>query len=356
MNPAKHILLLILSVFIQLGSNQVYSQSSAPTLFETDEMIELRISGDIRSLFRDRTGKAQYFPVQLAYTDQNGKEILHELKSKTRGNFRRKTGNCIYPPIWLNFPKKDIPNGSIFEGQNKLKLVTACRGDSYVVREYVIYRLLNVLTDYSFEARLVTVVFHDSLKNKTYDPMYGILLEDEDQMAMRNNAYIEKNNLISAEELSKEEYLRMAVFEFFIGNTDWSIPYRHNIKILRSVEDSITLIPVPYDFDHSGIVYAPYANPAPELRLRSVRDRRYRGKCLSDLSVLDPILQEYVDAKSQLYEILMDARMKERDRKSLGKFIDDFYETIDDPKQKETAFLYPCLPGGTGNIVIRGMP
>ncbi len=348
--------LVIITGLILITDNLLAQESPDPSpLFASDSMFEFELTGDVRSLFRDRTGKAEYFPFELTYKDENGDEIVHELKLKTRGNFRRKPGNCKYPPIWLNFPKNHIPDGSVFSGQNRIKLVMPCAGDSYVIKEYMVYKLLQLFTDYSFNARLIKVSFHRDDKDKTYGPMYGVLLEDEDDLAHRNNGKIEKDNLISAGQTNKDDYLRMTVFEYFVGNTDWSLPYRHNIKIIRTNDSESKLIPVPYDYDHAGLVNAPYANPAAELNLSSVRERRYRGYCLQDISELSPFLQEYVDKKGEIYTIINDDRLKKGEQKSLIKFIDSFFESMEKPERLENDFLYPCDKSGTGHIVIRGL-
>jgi hypothetical protein len=150
-------------------------------------------------------------------------------------------------------------------------------------------------------------------------------------------------------------FLTMAVFEYLIGNTDWSVEYMQNIKMLA--QDS-TAVPytIPYDFDHAGLVDAPYAEPAAELHLSSVRERRYRGFCMTDLSELDSSFATFNRVKQDIYELYRSTPyLDERSRNESLKYLDEFYAVINDKERMKKAFSYPCDPRGTGNVVIKGL-
>lgn len=324
-------------------------------LFQSDSILELELSGDTRALFNDREGEATYFKMELSYKDQEGEEIIHPLKVKTRGNFRRDKNNCFYPPLWLNFPKSKIPEGSVFSGQDKIKLVTPCRDQKYVIREYLAYRLYSLLSPLSFQARLVKVRYTDSNKGKTSDALYGILLEGKDEMAARNGAKIIKRKNIRPNKTDKSLFLKMATFQYLIGNTDWSIEYQHNVKLMVQ-EGNLRPLAVPYDFDHAGIVDAPYAHPAPALQLGSTRERRYRGYCVEDLSILEETFAFFNAKKEAIYKLFQENPLLEkRYQRSTSNFLDEFYKTINSPKASKRAFLYPCDKNGTGKVIIRGL-
>lgn len=334
-----------------LFSAPVFSEG----LFDSDEILDLTLSGDIRSLFNDRADEPSYYPMDIAYVAGDGRTVSIPLKVKTRGNFRRMSSNCFYPPILLNFAKSKTPEHSVFFGQDKLKLVTPCRDQEYVVHEYLVYKLYNLITERSFRARVVRVVYVDTGKDKETEPLYGIILEDEDQMAERNDAQIIKRNQIRPNKTEPDHFLKMAVFEYMIGNTDWSVQYRHNVKLIAG-EDKTVLMTVPYDFDHAGIVRTPYAKPAPELQLSSVRERRYRGYCVEDMSVFAPVFARFNELKNDFYRIYSECPfLDEKYVRQTLKFLDEFYETINNPKASEKAFLYPCDESGTGNVVIQGL-
>lgn len=332
-------------------STPVFSEG----LFDSDEILDLTLSGDIRSLFNDRADEPSYYPMEMTYVGGDGRTVSIPLKAKTRGNFRRMKSNCLYPPVLLNFAKSKTPENSIFFGQDKLKLVTPCRDQEYVINEYLVYKLYNLVTEKSFRARLVRVVYADTGREKDTEPLYGIILEDEDQMARRNNAEIIKRNEIRPNKTEPDHFLKMAVFEYMIGNTDWSVQYRHNVKLIAG-EDKKILITVPYDFDHAGIVRTPYAKPAPELRLGSVRERRYRGYCVEDVSAFEPVFALFRELKDDFYRIYTGCPLlDEKYARQTLNFLDEFYETINDPKAAEKDFMYPCDERGTGNVVIQGL-
>jgi len=343
---------LFLALLYLIFTTYAFGQSSR--LFDVDDVLEFTLSSDLKSVFRDRGDDPQYHPATVKYQAE-GSIIAIPLKIKTRGHFRKISGNCQYPPLWLNFAKSTTPKKSVFRGQDKMKLVTPCRGEDYVIHEYLVYKLYNLITPQSLRARLVLVTYHNESKDKSSGPYYGILLEEENQMAKRNKSEsIEKMGL-NPQHMQKDEFLRMAVFEYMIGNTDWSIQYMQNIKFL--VEDSTALpTPVPYDFDHAGIVDAPYAKPAPELKLTSTRQRRYRGYCIQNMEQFAPIFQTFNQLKNEFYAVYQDNPLLSNGyQKQTIKFLDQFFETINDPKKAEEAFTYPCDPSGTGNVIIRGL-
>lgn len=353
--------MILLSLLLSFtGTAQVVADVTeippqAAELFASNELLDLTLKGDTRALFRDRSDQSSYHKMTLSYTATGGNPVELPLKVKTRGNFRRQRENCYYPPLLLNFPKKKISADGLFGGQNKIKLVTPCRDQDYVVREYLVYKLYNLITEKSFQARLVRITYVDERKEKATDPLYGILLEDEDQMAARIGSKIIKRNGLRPNKTEKDIFLPMAVFEFMIGNTDWSIQFRHNIKLCQNAAYPLP-IPVPYDFDHAGIVNAPYAKPAPALELRSVQQRLYRGYCISNLADFDPVVKQFNDLKEAFYAVYTDCPgLSEKYVRQTLRFLDDFYKTINNPKNREAAFGFPCKKSGTGNIVIGGL-
>lgn len=345
----KHVLLCLLCCF---PVTIALCQSSH--FFDANEVIVLNLRGDLKALFKDRGEDPQYHPLSLQYkTDLDSINI--PVRIKTRGHFRKLPSNCKYPPLWLNFKKSSIPQNSIFEGLDKVKLVTPCQDEKYVIHEYLVYKLYNLITPRSFKARLVKVIFQDTVKNKSSEPYYTILLEAEKQMARRNQSTSIKRIGLRPEIIQKEDFLKMAVFQYMIGNTDWSIQFQQNIKLIMT--DSVNLlIAIPYDFDHAGIVKAPYANPAPELKLRSTLERRYRGYCMPEMGEFTAVFETFNQLKGDFYA-LYDGNplLSTSYQRQTLKFLDDFYETINNPKKARKAFSYPCNKSGTGNVVIKGL-
>jgi hypothetical protein len=254
----------------------------------------------------------------------------------------------------IQFPKDGPQLSSAFREQKKLKLVMPCQGEEYVIREWLVYKLYNLVTPKSFRARLVKVKLEDARNKKSIAPFYGILLEEEKQMAKRNRAVAVEQKL-RPEQTQADAFLNMTVFQYLIGNTDWSVQYLHNIKLLMPESQAVP-VTVPYDFDHAGIVNAPYAHPAEELRMRSVRERRYRGYCMQDMKAFEPVIAQYNRLKNDIYKTYSDCPLLDAKYiKSTLQYLDEFYATINNPKAWQKEFGYPCDKKGTGNVVIKGL-
>lgn len=341
-------------VFVFLILISSLSNAQTVGLFENEEVFTITLSGELAEVLKDRSGNPQYRAGTLRYKERDS-TVSIPIRLRTRGNFRRAKGICSHPPLLLNFRKEDRKK-TIFAQQDRLKLVIPCQGDNYVIREYHVYKLYNLISPKSFRARLVKVVLDDpKLKPNAQGPFYGIMLEEEEQMAKRNSMVAVEKTLIRPEQTELEDFLNMAVFNYMIGNTDWSVQYRQNVKLIAT--DSISKpSTVPYDFDHSGIVRAPYAKPATELKMSSVRERRYRGFCIQNMAHFENIIAHFNDLKNTLYAVYTQSPfLDQKYIQSTLKYLDTFYNTINDPKKVKQEFQYPCKEDGTGNVVIKGL-
>lgn len=321
-------------------------------LFTNDEILDIKLSGSLRELFDDRDKTPSYYPVTLSYITKDSIEVKIPIRMRTRGHFRRMRGNCDYPPLLLNFEKSGN-HSTLFENQNKIKLVTPCQSENYIFREWLVYKMYNLIEAKSFRTRLVRILCYDSKKKKELPSLYGILLEDDKEMAARNNMVMREKGT-RGEYTDRDTYLKMAMFQYMIGNTDWSVPYLHNTKLIAA--DSFTLPhAVPYDFDHAGIVEAHYAYPPQELGLSSTKERRYRGYCLTNTKLFHDVLAIFKRHKIDFYKLYTNCQyLPARYIKSATKFLDDFYETINSPKKFAVATGRPCNKQYV-DVVVKGL-
>ena len=348
------IILALISPQTATGYQTEELQFQPQRLFDGEEVIDIRLEGDIESLLQDRGEDPSYHILKLHAKNMDWEESL-DLRVRVRGNFRRLKENCKTPPLKFNFKKHEASDQSLFAGQPELKLVVPCQGEEYVVREYLTYKLYNLFTEYSFNVRLVRLTFADTERDQTSDPQYGFLIEDKHVLAARSKASLIERENLRPEIVQQEHFLRMSVFAYMIGNTDWSIQFLHNVEMLFLNEEKV-FVSVPYDFDLVGLVSSPYARPEPALKLRSVRDRVYRGYCMEDLSVLDPTFAQFQELKPEIYTIITENTLLEKKYIEFAtEFLDDFYDTLDKPRKAEREFSYPCKSYGTGNVVISGM-
>ncbi|MEO7119596.1 MAG: hypothetical protein ABIY62_00790 [Ginsengibacter sp.] len=322
----------------------VVKESSAKEnfLFNNDENLHIKIIGKLNALFNDRGDNPSYHPISIQYRDADSTLVSINLMAKIRGHFRRDIVNCKMPPILLDFSKTESIKHTVFEGQKKLKLIVPCQGEDYVIREWLVYKLYNLISDKSFKAKLVQVDFVDSLKQRRTETRYCILLEDEKKMAERNDEFVWKQKMLDMKSTYESEFKKMAVFQYMIGNTDWGIPYLQNIVLIT--KDSLMLpVAVPYDFDHAGIVGAPYAAPAPELKIASTRVRLYRGYCESDLTSFQPTFELFNRLKPEIYNLYTScALLSPKYVKFVKRFLDDFYNTINNKRSIASEFGAPC--------------
>lgn len=346
--------LVIISLCTNFFSSTVLAQakagkvkkSSGPyapgPLFGDDSILDFRLTGKLKELFNDRgADTVTYHPMLLRYTKKDNSEVSIPLQVKSRGHFRRMRENCSMPPLLLNIVKQAKLKSTIFEKQDKLKLVTPCRGDEYVVYEYLVYKIYNLLSPNSMKARLAKVTFEDSLGKVKTQTQFCILIEDDSKAAKRNGYFVLNRKMVRMERVNQDEFTKLAVFQYLIGNTDWSVPYLHNIKLAYKDSNAIP-IAIPYDFDHSGMVSAPYAQPPEQLELSSVRQRVYRGYC-QDMLKFQETFALFNRLKEDIYKVYttcsyIDAKYV----KTATKYLDEFYKVINNPKTAEREFSDPC--------------
>ncbi len=335
-------------------SGPVRKASHETGLFDSDNFLEITLTGNVHELLDDRSFHSGKHHFQLTYKREDSMVVSMPIEAQTRGHYRKLREHCYYPPIFLHFPAGDTLKSSIFKEDSKLKLGMPCKGEQYVVYEWLVYKVYNLITPNSFKARLVKVKLDDSKSKKGTAPFYGMLLEEVKDLAERNRSIAVKRKL-RPEQTDTSTFLTMAVFEYMIGNTDWSVQYLQNIRLISEDSNSVP-ITVPYDFDMSGIVNSPYAIPAEELIMTSVRERRYRGYCIQDMKIFDKAIELFNSRKKDIYSIFTSCPLlDEKYVKSTIKFLDEFYATINNTNAVKKEFGYPCDKNGTGNVVIKGL-
>src|ERR1051325_2698929 len=323
----------LLSALLASAPAQTEQVPPAPELFGPDQALALTLTTNLKAVVKDRGSEKAYHAAALSYTGADGAPVSLDIRVKPRGLFRLKPTPCQFPPLMLHFAKKRAAH-TLFAAQEKLKLVTHCQNrddyDQYVVEEYLVYRVYNLLTERSLRVRLTRMTYVDSAGRDAPLTRYGFLLEDDRDLAARNQAVLVARKGMLQEDIDPETMGLVAVFQYMIGNTDWSVWGLHNIKLL---EDSAGVVrAVPYDFDWSGVIAPPYAKPDARLPIQSVRQRLFRGSCRSpeEFAALFDKFQAKKDAIYALYRN-EPALSPKRAEQSL-RYYDDFYKTIGNPR------------------------
>jgi hypothetical protein len=333
-------------------ANKNKNEKHLGTLFKNDSLLRFTIVTDLKALLRDRGTVTTNHLAVLKYDRKEKKQIDIPIKIKVRGNFRRLPANCYFPPLLIDIDKKKKGN-AIFDYQNKLKLVTHCINEDYIFQEYLVYKVFNLLTDASFKARLASVTYIDSLAKRETETKLAFLLEDETDLAKRNDAKVSPLKQLRAGQLDIVSMATVSVFEFMIGNTDWSVPYLHNIKLLN--KEGFLPIPVPYDFDHSGIIEAKYALPPEGMDLISVRERLYRGINYPP-TVFQQVFDNFKKLKPQIYALYEgNLLLKPNYIKRTIKYLDEFYEIIDNPKMVKRDIVEIGIKNQGGGVTVKGL-
>jgi hypothetical protein len=329
------------------GAAQVGGAGTAEQLFGRDEPLPLRLEAAFASIKRSKA-EPEYQPGRLTYTAPNSETIETDLRVRPRGKSRRVV--CSFPPLLLNFRTKSLAS-TLFEGQDRLKLVTHCGENEanaqYVFLEYLAYRVLNLLTDSSLRVRAVEATYFDTERGREIAAGPGILLENEDAFAARHGLSVIADERVDRARYDSTALGLVEVFQYFIGNTDWSAfagppgsACCHNVVPFARADG--VLLPILYDFDAAGIVDAAYAAPDERLRIRSVRQRLYRGACPEPAALrtsFAPFEAKRAEIRA-LYE--QHPQLSAKNRARALAYIDDFYALISDPQQVERAFRSDC--------------
>jgi len=312
-------------------------------LFGTDEPLQLTLRADFKALAKDRGTDHRTHDGVLTYFNAGADSGTLSVTLRTRGHFRLKSTICDFPPIKVDFNRQQA-TATVFRHTGSLKLATHCVDrpsyEHYLLEEYLIYRVYNLLTDLSFRVRLAHVTYADTASKREPLTRYAFFIEDDDRMARRNHAQVLAQKGITQAETDIDQTGLLTVFEYMIANTDWSVAGLHNIVLVR---DSIgTIFPVSYDFDWSGVISPPYARPDPILGLTTVRQRLFRGYCRTPEQFAE-IFARFNGRKDAIYALYRNqAGMEPKRVEQALRYYDDFFRTINDPGLVRREFLRTC--------------
>jgi hypothetical protein len=310
-------------------SNELPSEGSLFETLQQDQPFEMTLETNFRHL-NSKRNDLKYQPARLTYTDSKGVNRQLDVEVRPRGNMRRMT--CEFPPLKIKFSDSDAD-------KKTLKLVSVCKSSGYyeqlLLREYAAYRLYNILTRQSLKVQLVKMKYVDENEKNSPEDSYAFLIEHHDDMAERNGGKDLEQEKFSLSLLDCEEFERLSLFEFMIGNTDWMVYSGHNIK-KYGIPGTSKLVFVPYDFDYSGFVNAPYAVPDERLNLPDITDRYYMGLSRTEEQTMQNV-RLFLDKKEEILRFCREfPYFDKKSRKHTLKYINSFYDIIENPKRLKT--------------------
>ncbi len=313
-------------------------------LFTTDVPLEFVLASDFNQLRKDRSQETEDRPAQILVRGPGGEPVEIPIQVKTRGIFRLQRRICLDPPLRLNLPETR-PQGTVLDGQDKLKLVTHCRDtDRYeqnLLEEYLTYRIYNHLTDFSFKVQLARVTYVDTSGRDDPFTRMAFLIEDEDAMAARLGGQMIEAPVANPDDFVLDQLSLMYLFQFMVGNVDWGAGTSHNVKILRKDRG---YYPIPYDFDWAGLVNAPYAGPSTmtEPFHDSVRERVYWGACMPEINFQDLFARFSGDQDGIKALVQTQVGLSEGNVESAEDYLEEFYSIINDPRKAEREVVKAC--------------
>lgn len=319
-------------------------------LFREKAPVELTLTTNLRDLLRERDSTSlRWFGAEMTYADGSGAPRTVATDLRARGHFRRQARNCAFPPLFLR-AGRDAREGTLLQGNPRLKLVTPCRPtvrdyQQYILLEYLVYQLYEQVQPVHHRTRLARITYRDSSERVQPIGVTAFFLEVEEEVADEHGlTFLEQTGALW-DDVDGPTLDRLALFQYFVGNTDWSLAALHNMSIFRT--EAGLFVPVAYDFDWSGAVNARYSFPNPKLGIRRVTDRLHRGPCRS-AEQWAPTIARFKAARPAMDSILaagvpgLDSRLL----KDTREWLDGFWPILDDPRRFKREVIDECQRHG----------
>lgn len=330
---------LLFCVQTQVEAQKVFSRKQ---FFQQEEIIKATLTTNFQKLIEQKKDP-YYIPARLTMqgVDSGGTDLVENMEVRLRGNFRK--DQCSFASMMFNF--KDSAKQSRLKNLKELKVVVPCEWGSddeqYVIKEYLIYKIYQLFTPYSFRVRMLHFNFDDNSGYMKPYKQYGFMIEPIDDLAKRTNSKEDKDSKIPESGTHRSHATLVAVFQYMIGNTDWVIPPRHNIKMVFPKDSSSTVKPIviPYDFDYCGAVNALYAEPPEHIGIKKVTERKYLGYKRT-AAELKPVLQQFLIREKDILKIVESAALlKPKPKAEMLAFLQSFFTEIRDEAIVQKVFI-----------------
>lgn len=320
-----------------------YGQKSIDKVkfFKDTSTINATLTLNIKKMLAKKDKVGIIFPATFSCKLGDSLNINDKMEVEVRGHFRR--AYCYMPPLKLIY--KHNPTAAFYQLKS-LKLVSSCMpskdDEQNLLKEFIAYKIYNMITDKSFRVRLLNLSYQDSSGKKKTITEHAYLIEDIKELAKRNDCSDWTGKKFRVAATDRRQMTIAAIFEYMIGNTDWSVPANHNIKLLHNKSDSLSRpYPVPYDFDLSGLVNTDYAAPDPRLGLENVRERLYMGLQETN-EELNEVFDIFNKKKANIYAIINNFNLlTPATKKDMINYLGEFFKTINNPSDVKATFIDP---------------
>jgi len=313
-------------------------------IFEAENPMKITLTLDLKKFQKEKM-KGEYMPVHFLYQLNDTLRLEREMRIKARGKTRRRI--CSLPPFWLEIRNADLQDEEQ-EDIERIKFVTHCKYNTtyeeYVLKEYLCYKIYNIISPISFRVRLARMTYIDTGRNNKVMEGWAFMIEPVEMLEQRFNATKTKIEGLLSRQMRPVEMNRLALFQYMIGNPDYSVPHRHNVKILELTGmGAAGYTAVPYDFDYSGLVDAYYAVPSDYLDITSVKERYYLGPCRSDMDFALAIEQLNLYREEILQLVGEFKYLDEKVKKSVLRYLEEYFEGAEHQTSLIFGFQRTCL-------------
>lgn len=323
---------------------QIDTIETSLDLFGETQPMQITLTLDLKKYQREKY-KGEYMPVHFLYQFNDSVHLEKETRMKARGKFRR--NHCSLAPFWLDIQKVDLLNEDQ-QDINRIKIVTHCKGsksyENYVLREYLCYKIYNIISPVSFRVRLVRMTYVDTGRDNKVTEGWAFMIEPEKMLATRMDAAVVKRDDLTTSLLRPWEIDILAMFQYMIGNVDYSVYGRHNLKFLGLPGYGTTgYSPVPYDFDYTGLVNTYYAIPSEKLGIRSVRERYYLGPCRGD-DAYEAAIQHISRCREEVFQMVGDFEyLDQKNKKEIIAYLEQYFELSENYKFLISSLERTCI-------------
>lgn len=343
------ITLAALGLLLVAQSSFAADKDKPDKVFEDSSEWKVTLTGPWRKIEKNKSKDARY-PAQLTYPGADGQAVTVDIEVAPRGLTRRRI--CDFPPLKLHFDKEKM-KGTELRGNKSLKLVTYCdtnkKYQQYYIREFLVYRIYNLITEYSFRVKPLMVDYKDTDADAKQVTRFGFLIEDADEVADRNDMEKLTIQKVPYQDLHSVETSYFSLFQYMIGNLDFAATSGpgtekccHNAKIIGKGIDELPKYVIPYDFDSTGMVNAHYAAPPSKLKVRSTRQRLFRGFCVHN-HTLPQAAELFKQKKPEIMALFEEnTHLSKSSRQRTIKYLEGFYEVLDNPKRFQREIIGKC--------------
>ncbi len=321
---------------ILLASGGVATASHAQPLFRSDSVLQVTITTNLRDLTRERDStQLEWFGASFSYK-KGDSTVTVPTELRARGHFRRQKGNCSFPPLFIRVKGADA-RGTELQGNPRTKITTSCRPgdteyDQYILQEYGVYRMYQLLNPIHPRTRLARITYEDSAARMKPITVYAFFGELDEEVAKEHDMKLqEEMKGARFRDVEPVTLQSMALFALMVGNSDWSLGALHNVYLLQDTTGVIRT--VAYDWDWVGLLKTRYSRPDYRLPIKSVAERYYMGPCYTEAEWLPTVLkfQAARPAIDSLWASI--PGLTENKREQVSRYLGQFWQILDKPKE-----------------------